>query len=226
MENRTLLQSQKNDVFSLISDSDLDPKDFEWTKIAGGYTSQVAEVSRLIHKPSNFFFTFDYLPTAAHFARYSPGKETPTEDKQAGTWHKQQEILCKWLNYLKREIESPDLWEAIAQESALLDEASASSSNEQFSDEEKSYIINGLNEIKQYLLIAHNLDPELVESKINYLVEASGRLGHKDWIIILVGTLISIVSAAYLPPETTRDIFRFVGTVLRDLFGGGHLLLI
>jgi len=130
-----------------------------------------------------------------------------------------------WLSYVKRDIETPDLWASISQEANIINAASEAGSNTPFSEDEKNYIKNGLNEIKQYLLTAHKLDPELVEGKINYLIESSGRMGRKDWITLLVGALVGIVSAAYLPPETTRDIFRFVGAVLRNILGGGHLLL-
>jgi hypothetical protein len=88
---------------------------------------------------------------------------------------------------LKREIESPDLWGAISLEAEILESAaSAGTSNAPFTIGEKAYIVQGINEIKQYLLTAHKLDPELdpelVESRLNYLVESSEREGRKDWI--------------------------------------------
>ena len=88
--------------------------------------------------------------------------------------------------------------------------ASTDTSNAPFTDEEKAYIVEGINEIKQYLLTAHKLDPELVESRLNYLIESWERVGRKDWINLLISVLVGIVISAALPPEATRELFRFV----------------
>ena len=81
---------------------------------------------------------------------------------------------------LKRETDSLDLWGAISKEAQILESAASSdTSNAPFSTEEKAYIVDGINEIKQYLLTALKLDPELVESRLNYLVESSERVGRK-----------------------------------------------
>jgi hypothetical protein len=66
-------------------------------------------------------------------------------------------------------------------------------------------------------LTAHKLDPELVESRLNYL-------GRKDWINLLISVLIGIVITSALPPEATRELFRFVGTVLRQIISTPLLL--
>jgi hypothetical protein len=73
-------------------------------------------------------------------------------------------------------------------------------------------------------LTAHKLDPELVESRLNYLIESSERVGRKDWLNLLISVLVSIVISAALPPEATRELFRFVGTVLRQIINMPLLL--
>lgn len=119
---------------------------------------------------------------------------------------------------MRREAESPDLWGSISKEAQILESAASSdTSNASFTAEEKTYVVQGINEIKQYLSTAHKLDPELVESRLNYLVESSERVGRKDWINLLISVLIGIVINAALPPEATRELFRFVGTVLRQI---------
>jgi len=119
---------------------------------------------------------------------------------------------------VRREAESPDLWGSISKEAQILESAASSdTSNASFTAEEKTYVVQGINEIKQYLSTAHKLDPELVESRLNYLVESSERVGRKDWINLLISVLIGIVINAALPPEATRELFRFVGTVLRQI---------
>jgi hypothetical protein len=75
--------------------------------------------------------------------------------------------------------------------------------------------------MKRYKVVPQSattkLDPELVEGRINYLMAASERLGRKDWKNLLLATLISIVVSAALPPEVVRELFIFVGSVLRQI---------
>ena len=49
-----LHRSQKNQVYTLIKEMDLDPSEFEWEKIPSTQQHQ-GEAEQLIHKPSNFF---------------------------------------------------------------------------------------------------------------------------------------------------------------------------
>jgi len=117
------------------------------------------------------------------------------------------------------------LWGAISSGAQVLESAASSdTSNAPFTDEEKAHIVQGINEIKQYLLTAHKLDPEFVESRLNYLVESSERVGKKDWINLLISVLVGIVISAALPPEAIRELFRFVGTVLRQIINMPLLL--
>lgn len=89
--------------------------------------------------------------------------------------------------------------------------------NTPFTADEKTYVISGLNEIKEHLLTAHKLDPELVEGHIKYLVESSDRLGRKDWKNLLLATIVSVVMSGALPSESVREVFMFIGTVLREI---------
>ena len=114
-------------------------------------------------------------------------------------------------------MESPDLWTAISQESDLLEATSSDEANTLFTADEKAYVLIGINEIKKYLLTAHKVDPELVESRLNYLAEASDRVGRKDWINLLLSVLVGIVIQAALPQDATHELFRFVGMVLRQI---------
>lgn len=214
MELKYFLKSQANEVFESITTAGLEPSAFEWRDITGHQSGQT--VSQLVHKASGYYFTFDNV--TAFYSKWSPGAEKLIESEGSSAWGSQLTLVRKWLAYLKRETESPDLWGAISGEAKILESAaSADTSNVPFSAEEKAYMLNGLNEIKQYLLTAHRLDPELVESRLNYLIESSERLGRKDWLNLLVSVLVSIVINAALPPEATRELFRFVGTALRQI---------
>ena len=209
-----LLPSQANQALRVIENGGWEKTDFEWQEIRGDNSGQ--PVSQLIHRASGYYFVFDNV--GGFRSKWSPGEQTPEQTENAMSWQVQLELLAHWLTYLRREIQSPDLWGAISKEAQILESAASSdTSNAPFTAEEKTYIVQGINEIKQYLLTAHKLDPELVESRLNYLVESSERVGRKDWINLLISVLIGIVINAALPPEATRELFRFVGTVLRQI---------
>jgi len=57
--------------------------------------------------------------------------------------------------------------------------------------------------------------------KIDYLVDATGRLGRKDWLNTLIGVIFSFVLAAALAPDSARTIFlhalRAVGVLYPEL---------
>ena len=220
MEIRHLLKSQANRIFDLLAATGWEPSDFEWQDALGPYSKTV--VSRLVHTPSGYYFIFDNA--IGFYSKCSPGDQTLIQVQNANSWQTQVKFFAHWLSSLRRETESPDLWGAISQEAQLLESAASDASNVSFTVEEKLYIVQGINEIKQYLLTAHKLDPELVESRLNYLIESSERVGRKDWLNLLISVLVGIVISAALPPEATRELFSFVGTVLRQIINTPLLL--
>jgi hypothetical protein len=49
---------------------------------------------------------------------------------------------------------------------------------------------------------------EALEEKLDYLVDASGRLGRKDWLNAFIGVALGYILGAALPPESARTIFQ------------------
>ncbi|PYS35190.1 MAG: hypothetical protein DMF75_04395 [Acidobacteria bacterium] len=223
MEIKNLLKSQGNQVFEAIRRNEWEPSEFEWQETQGPGSG--TQVFQLVHKASGFYFVFDNVG-GNFYSKWSPAEQTLEQIQGLANWPTQLVHFNNWLLYLRRETESPDLWRAISKEAQVLESAaSADTSNAPFTAEEKAYIVQGINEIKQYLLTAHKLDPELVESRLKYLIESSERVGRKDWINLLISVLVGIVISAALPPEATRELFRFVGTVLRQIINQPLLLM-
>lgn len=222
MQIRYLLKSQANQLIEELRRAGWNPSEFRWEDTASiNFTDQ--PISQLTHSQSGYYFAFDNIH-GGFFSKWSPANEKQNEMSGAESWNDQLSEFKKWLGYLRREVESPDLWSAISQESEIAEAASSDESNTPFSTEEKAYILSGINEIKQYLLTAHKVDPELVEARLNYLAEASNRVGRKDWINLLLSVLVGIVIQAAMPPESIRELFRFVGTVLSQILK--HQLLL
>jgi hypothetical protein len=139
----------------------------------------------LFHKPSHSYFLFDN--SVGFYSLGTPGDEKQFEYENSENWGQQLLDVVGWLSYVKRETEQPDFWAEVSKEAQILESAASSNtSNAQFTADEKKYILNGLDEIRQYLLTAHRLDPELVESRLKYLAESSDRVGRKDWLNLLI----------------------------------------
>lgn len=216
MKDQTLKKVHRAEVFDLVSEAGLSHTEFQWSvedSIQMGFT----DVSKLTHIPTNYFFLFDFQPSNAS-TRFSPGVDRKTDFLfHEDGWEERRLQVMIWLASLKREIETIDPWTQLNQSSELLRAATNETDNSGFSDDELKSISDGINEIKEYLYRVHNLEAQNVEPHMVYLTEASSRLGRKDWKAILVSVLFSIIVDASLPAETTREIFRYVFTVLRPI---------
>jgi len=71
---------------------------------------------------------------------------------------------------------------------------------------------------RTYSLSAEQM--RVLDAKINYLVEAAGRLGRTDWRGLFVGVIVSYILTVALPPESAHSIFMTFMTLLRAI---GHL---
>jgi len=214
MENYLILQSQKNLILQAIVDIGLSASEFEWLVKDSQHIK--SKISSLRHGTTEFFFDFE-IYRGDHYSIRSPGKTMIVEASYSGSWEEQWAYVKFWLEYLKREIESPDLWGAIAQESELINAANSENDNTPFNEGEKKNIVSGINEIRQYLIEVHKISAELIEPRLKYLEESSGRLGRKDWINVLFSVIIGIILNATVTPESSREILRFVGTVLHQI---------
>jgi hypothetical protein len=215
MAESLILKSQANELFQLIESVHLLPQDFKWTTV-NSVNEAYLEVSKLIHISSNYYFQFDFRG-GNRFYEFSPG-DTAQFEKASAHWDIQKKAFIRWLNNLKREIESPDLWSAIANEKIFSEAPSSDNNDAIFSNEERIRIAQNINEIKQYLLSTQSFSTEqkqYLDGRFDYLVAASERLGRKDWILLAVGTLTNIIIGMALMPDIARELFRIAGAVLK-----------
>jgi hypothetical protein len=205
-----LLKSQMNDVFRA------DPVEFKWEEIDVG-EQDVLLIHRLIHEPSGYFFSFDISDVT-----YSPGVERRSETFDARDWPSKLIKVPIWLRYLKREHEAPDLWGTLAQERDLLGSVATESDNSVFTAAEQEKIRLVINEIRAYVISSYNPTPEALRSlnsKLDYLIDGSKRLGRIHWKDIFVSTMIGIAVQLSLPGDQTHELLRFVGQLLRQILG-------
>ena len=116
-----LLKTQANDVLNAILANGLKPEDFAW---------DTGQTLTLRHTPSDYFFTFEpYAFEWGHQAHYSPGEVSADVHRQVPSWDGQLSLVENWLSNLKREIQAPDLWSLLSEQTALVQAASLTRPN-------------------------------------------------------------------------------------------------
>lgn len=106
MKIRYLLKSQSNQVLEETRAALCEPAEFEWQDTTGHQSNTT--ISKLVHNPSGYYFTFDNHGN--FYSQWSPAAQTFEASNGSNSWDSQLLWFRQWLNYLKRETESPDLW--------------------------------------------------------------------------------------------------------------------
>lgn len=216
----TILTSQSNEVHSAIVAEGLDTAAFHWDTVQSSKTQYLA-VSELRYADTRYFFLFDFHQDQ-HWCEFSPGRDKLADTDYPGTWGGTLAYFRQWLEYLKREVFAIDLWAAAQSQTAFIHAQSESDTESPFTLEERERIQTSINEIKEFVFKAQPLSEahmRYVEGRLNYLVDASNRMGRKDWANVAIGVFTNIVVSAALNPEATRDFFQFVGAALSWVFG-------
>ena len=224
-----LLRSQQNAVFAIVREAGFDPGAFEWQQIdtratSLGFSDATMHVPMLVHKPSNAVFVFDFdARSNDHYATLIPGREKPEDFVRAGSWSDELRFVEKWLGYVKREFDSPNLWDEFEQARTLVVGATEIE-NSSFTADEQAQIAAQMHELKEFVRANYELNTAqmiAIERRLDYLSDAAGRIGRLDWRNLLVGALLGLVVTAMVPPEPVRDVLGIIIRTLGHLFGGG-----
>jgi hypothetical protein len=198
-----------------------DPALFTLKEIAGGDTPTIEISVRdtplrfIIRNASNSWDLFDYRTT-----RYRP-------DWALTNWYptnahlnfdQMKEHFVKWMREHPRRYfedqESTDSWRDWDLNRTVFDAIDTSSSdNSDFNMEQAAAIERTLNDFRVEVIEKLGLQETEIHKlneSIDYLIEASSRVGRKDWIMLAVSSVLGI--AVTLSLDTTR------GRVLFELF--------
>jgi len=225
--DHVLLPSQQADVHRAVRAERFDPREFlrgtqptEVTHFGLGRTP--FDVPILVHSPSRWYFAFDYDRNAdEHWAVFGPGRQSPEDRVRTVIWESQLTSVREWLIYLRREIETPDVWAEVGRERKLLSAPGPDDGNSQFSDEERRLIWERLTELKDMLAAGYGLQEgqlREVETRLKELERATARLGRFDWRQVMVAELVGLVVRAVIPQNAFHAAAAFV---IRNI---GHLI--
>lgn len=226
LTNLQLLPSQKNALFLLVKDHGIDPEQIEYQEHQYRrrlFTS--LKVPRLVHVSGRFWFQVDFDDLTGFFCAYTPSPETyQQQERLEASWAGVMTSAKAWLRLVKREIETDDLWAALVTERELFQNSGSeeTSDNHPFTPAEMPEVRKCLKEIKAHVMKIITLteaQTKIVEARFKYMEEAAKRMGRKDWISLVVGNLLGIVTTLALDGDNARDIFGFAAHTFKKIIG-------
>jgi hypothetical protein len=137
------------------------------------------------------------------------------------SWEALKSRLTTWLEEVKQDLETPDLWAGLQREAELLEAGfDEVTENTPFTPDEQNDIARRLQELAEEARDRYSLSEaqmQVIRAGNEYLVKAADRFGRKDWLILFAGVILSHIMQIALPAEGARDMF------LGFLRGAGHI---
>ena len=212
-----LLQSQKNELFALIKESGIEHFNFIWriTKRFDG-----SPMLCYSHNDTEYFYIFS-IGSGGHFACFSPAYDRISSECITQTWGRQKQTFQQWLVFLKREIDSPDLWGALAKVNLPPElKTKADFLNEPFTARESDNISRDIKTLESYFVEqgwAKKEQIDIVNQKLDYLIENTKKQSRKDWFFTGIGILVSIITTLALSQEQGNYLFHYFKTMLSGI---------
>lgn len=100
--------------------------------------------------------------------------------------------------------------------------------NSPFTAAELAEVTKSIKRIQADLTQLPNVTTEqidIISRKLDDIQAASQRLGRKDWMNYVAGTITSICVSAAFAPETTKSLFKLINTAFRWFFDNALVLL-
>ena len=189
VEPRVLLASQKKRALEICQAAGVSPRDFAWEELR-----QAPRVSKLSHKPTDYYFLFDFEPGGTHVTEYSPGHDRAKFTERHNDWEKRWKHVENWANCLARELEADDFVRTVMQEPSL-EAAFADEDNHPFTEPERELLLDRLDAVERHVIEMKTLTSDVaasIHSEFETLREESKRAGRKAWFRMLVGSVFWI----------------------------------
>jgi hypothetical protein len=230
VSEKPFTREQRNQIHDIVSSAGLPHSDFKFRERTETYSvafhgREIREVV-IFHDPSGYFYCFAHSATydsLEECALFSPGPSSRRHAEDVYSWDGHLSAVKMWLKCLKKELETPDLWEqahAVASGQGIQDRTDAD--NTPFSDADKAQIKIGLDSLREEIgrrFDATSSTLEDVNEQLDELNEAVCRLGRKDWKHNLRSVLLNIAMTLALEPSQIKELFTAawdaIGSVLQ-----------
>jgi hypothetical protein len=210
-----LQKFQRNQIFKAIQVAGLDPGQIDLIDSESEF--------RIKHKWSESCFIVQR--EAGHYVGQSLVGDGAVWPTGPNYWQSLLPRISTWLEEVKQDLDTPDLWAELQREGELLGAGSSVvTENTPFTADEQREIAERLKKLGEYVRVTHSLSMaqmQALQEKVDYLVTASNRFGRKDWLILFMGAIFSYLFGAGLPPESAHTIFttflRGIGVLYPEL---------
>jgi len=207
---------QRNVIFKAVVAGGLEPRECTFDYGDAG--------ARITHVPSASYFLLE-----GDISKYTAKAVVGESEKWPGGlptfWVQVEERVRGWAEEVKEDVDTPDLWAELRREREILTGARYEDvENTPFTLDEQAAITEHLRETKEYVARAHSLSAAQVlhlEAKLDDIAAAAGRMGRKDWTLLVCGALLGAFVQGVLPPEAVQDILRMTLDGMGNLLGGG-----
>lgn len=222
MADYRLTRTQKNAIYRILNERGLLPAQFKWEDRGSPGEDQY---SRIRHVTENCFFEYGESVTANSrgFCSYRPGGAVALFVHYIDSG----ELLSHatvWAVYVARELDEPDLWAQLESYSLEIPEASREQlDSAPLLDADKKRIRLVLDQVREKAEQS-NLTPDqldVVNAKLDYLIEAANRLTLKDWVNVTLAVLMTMALEAAIE----KGVYQTIIEPLWNLIVSGIRLL-
>jgi hypothetical protein len=189
---------------------------------------------RIVHLPTREYFVFGDDNGGASWT--VPGYRGRIADTGTGSntisarWDSKIPFFKRWLKSLQELLAAtaeyyatPDLWSSIRSERPVFERFGAADlENRPFTLEEQKYIAAQLQELKTFIIRTSQARESVVNQiglRLKYLEEAATRMGRKDWLGILIATVVTIVISGLFAPDRANELMGFAAALFQSLYG-------
>jgi hypothetical protein len=236
-----LRKRQRNDLFAAVVDSGLNATEFD---LSVKNVPPSATVGALLTREQqadddNWLAIIDHPASESRFKVYPLSPTSPSRLPRFFVWSKvgadpfEREYplewsgvpvsAAEWATGVKDYVDTPDLWNEMRAQRELLAETTLESlENTPFTPAEQAAISAQLREIKNYISENYELTSEQfarAEARIDEAEAASHRLHRKDWLLLFLGTTVTLYVADVVPATAVQHITALVLQGLGHLFG-------
>ncbi len=214
-----LTQRERNELFEGIANTGLDMAGLDFD-----YDHSKTEV-RHRATGSSFFVVGGRRP-GTYKLKWAVTGGPSSIDRGDISWME----VCGWAGAWSEEVRyvERDFWRELKQlpAAALVTVSRSEARNTPFTADERAEIAHRLRAIKQQARDSLELTTEQIsgiELKLDDLVEASERVGPKDWLVMVYGYAFGMIASDLVPPHFVQGVLTTVITGLGHIFGLGGM---
>jgi hypothetical protein len=205
----------KNEIFKAIQAVGLDPNEFD--------LEELDDEVGIRHKWSKSYFIVSR--ESGYYVGRSLVGDGIVWPISPGSWQTLMPSVSFWLQQVKHDLDTPDLWAELKHNVALIEGGAYKViENAPFTPDEQKEIALRLDKLAKDLrhtLSLSGAQIQVLKEKMEDVAEASSRLGRKDWLNYFIGVTLPFVLTATLAPEAARALFvtflRAIGLLYPEL---------